>query len=124
MAANPSADEAQVRDLDRAWNKAYQDKDASALANVLANDWLGLTPEHDSVTRKQLLEDQQNVPPDAQVSFQNGSLHLLGDVAVTTGETKVEAEDTYIHQRFTRVYAKRNGQWQAVAVQVIPIPLI
>lgn len=119
-----SSDEAQVKALDAAWNKAYQDRDPSALANILADDWLAFTPEHEVVTRAQLLNAQESAPPGAKVWFKQGSIYLFGVLALTTGETKVEGDDVYVHQRFTRTYLKRDGTWQAVAVQIIPIPLI
>ena len=119
-----TSDKAQVQALDRAWNKAYQDRDLSALANILADDWLAFTPEHEVVSKAQLLEAQESASPSAKVSFKQGSVHLFGTLALTTGETKVEGDDVYIHQRFTRSYLKRDGAWRAVAVQIVPIPII
>jgi len=115
------SDEARVRELDRAWNRAYLQRDIEALGRVLADDWIAFTPSHGTVTKAVLIDGQRHVPLDAEISFEEGGVHLFGDTAVTTGSTKVVAPGTNIHQRFTRVYAKRGGRWQAVAVQIVPI---
>ena len=114
-------DEKAVRGLDRAWNEAYVQRDVAALARVLADDWLGLTPQHEIVTKEMLLESQRQAPSDVEVSFYDGTLHDFGNTAVTTGRTTVKGPGVFVDQRFTRVYAKRQGQWRAVAVQVVPI---
>ena len=114
-------DEETVRELDRAWNEAYVRRDVAALARVLADDWLGLTPQHEVVTKERLLESQRQAPSDVEVSFHESTLHGFGTTAVTTGRTTVKGPGVSIDQRFTRVYAKRNGRWQAVAVQVVPL---
>ncbi len=114
-------DEARVRELDRAWNEAYVRRDVGALARVLADDWIGLTPQHEIVTKERLLESQRQAPSDVEVSFHDGTLHGFGNTAVTTGRTTVKGLGLFIDQRFTRVYTKCNGRWQAVAVQVVPI---
>jgi len=116
-----NSDEAQVKALDAAWNQAYQNRDLETLERILAADWIGLTPEHEVITRAQLLEGQKSAPLDTKIAFKRGSVHLFGSFAISTGETKVEGGDIYIHQRFTRSYLKRNGTWQAIAVQIVPI---
>lgn len=122
---NPDvSDEDQVRQLDEAWNRAYLTRDTAALASILAEDWVAFTPEHHVIGRAQLIEGQRSAPEGAKISFEEGTLHVFGDTAVTTGSTEVTAADVYLHQRFTRIYAKRGGRWEAVAVQVVPIHIV
>ena len=68
-----------------------------------------------------LLESQRQAPADVEVSFHESTLHGFGSAAVTTGRTIVKGPGVFIDQRFTRVYARRDGRWQAVAVQVVPV---
>lgn len=111
-----------VRQLDRAWHRAYLNRDLAALEAILADDWIAFTAEQRAVTRAELLEGQRNAPEGARISFEEGTLHVFGATAITTGSTEVIAVDVHIRQRFTRIYAKREGRWQAVAVQLVPIP--
>lgn len=116
-------DEEAVRQLDRAWNRAYQERDLALLAETLADDWIGLTPAQEVITKEILLESQRQAPPPEEVesSFEEGAVYLFGSTAVTTGQVTIKTAETSIQQRFTRIYAKRNGQWKAVAVQVVPL---
>ncbi len=115
------SDEDQVRQLDGDWNRAYLHRDLAALERILAEDWVAFTPEHRLVGRAQLIESQRSAPEGATISFEEGTVHVFGDTAVTTGSTEVTAADVHLHQRFTRIYAKRRGRWKAVAVQIAPI---
>ena len=114
-------DETLVTDLDRAWNDAYLYRERERLRDVLAEDWVGIFPNGETLTRERLIAVA--APPDAEVkqTFSDFSLHLFGDTAVTTGRVEVEADDETVRQRFMRVYAKRYGRWWAVAVQVVPV---
>ncbi len=116
-------DEDAVRQLGRAWNRAYQERDSALLAETLADDWVGLTPAQEVITKEMLLESQRQAPPPEEVEsrFETGPSYLYGDTAVTTGQVSIKTAGTFIQQRFTRIYAKRNGQWKAVAVQVVPL---
>ncbi len=114
-------DEVQVGALDEAWNEAYRRRDVGALEHILAADWLGLTPAHEVVTRAQLIEGQRQAAAEAEITFQRGAVYVFGDTAVSTGSTKVSAPGVDIHQRFTRICVKREGRWQAIAVQLVPL---
>ena len=108
-----------VSNLDHAWNGAYQNKDVEALERVLAEDWVAFIPEGHKLTKPEILEA---VPhnPDAQLTFDEFEVTLFGDTAITRGRLTAVGAETR-RQRFFRVYARRQGQWQAVSVQVVPI---
>ena len=114
-------DETLVTGLDRAWNEAYALRERERLREVLAEDWLGVFPNGHTLTREQLIAAV--APPDLQVeqTFSGFTLRLFGNTAVTTGRVDVKAGDETVQQRFLRVYAKREGRWWAVAVQVVPV---
>ena len=108
-----------VSRLDHTWNGAYQNKDAEALERVLAEDWVAFIPEGRKLTKPEILEA---VPhnPDAQLTFDEFEVTLFGDTAITRGRLTAVGAETR-RQRFLPVYAQRQGQWQAVSVQVVPI---
>ncbi len=123
MHVTQKSDLEQVEALDEAWNRAYVERDPQALDRLLADDWVGLTPGHDVITKEVLLGGQRQASAEAVITFTRGELRVFGDAAVTTGSTTVSAPGVAVAQRFTRIWSRRNGRWQAVAVQIVPLPL-
>ena len=117
------SDEEVIQQLDQRWNRAYQERNLALLNEVLADDWVGLMSTHEAITKEVSLESQRQAPPPEEVEsmFETGPGYLYGDTAVTTGQVMIKTAENFIQQRFTRIYAKRDGQWRAVAVQVVPL---
>ncbi|GAA4023441.1 hypothetical protein GCM10022631_42700 [Deinococcus rubellus] len=102
--------------LDDAWNAAYTSRDTQALAELIADDWLGFLPDGAAVGKAALLR-ALSVYPDELLVFERRAAQVCGDTAFTRGQLSTNG----VHaQGFLRVYARRAGQWQAVAVQVVP----
>jgi hypothetical protein len=57
--------------------------------------------------------------------FDEITLRIFGEVAILTGRLSGQMQESDgindINQRYMRVYAKRNGRWQAVATQVTKV---
>jgi len=113
------SDEIEVLRLDEAWNEAYRRRDRRPLADILAEDFSALTPSNEPVTKVALMVD----PPGRarSVAFTDQEVHVFGDAAISRGRLRLELEDRVVDQRFLRVFAKRDGRWQAVSVAVTPI---
>lgn len=109
-------DIAEVLRLDEGWNAAYCQHDRSPLAAILAEDFAGLSPSGEPVTKASLMLD----PPGRarSVVFSDQEAWIYGDAAVSRGRLRLELEDRSLDQWFLRVFAKRNGRWQAVSVAV------
>ena len=58
---------------------------------------------------------------DATLEVSEFALRVFGDTAVTLGRVRISGATFTVDQRFMRVWARRSGVWQAVAVQVVPI---
>ncbi len=121
-----SEDEAEIRRLDREWNEAYPRRDLSALGRVLADDWRSIDGRGLVITKEELLERVRTAPPQLDAhEFDEFHLRLFGDSAVVTGRLSGSGTQDGVpfkfSQRFTRVYARRDGIWQAVATQVTPV---
>lgn len=102
--------------LDDAWNTAYISRDTRALAELIADDWLGFLPDGAAVGKAALLRAIA-VYPDEVLVFERRAAQVCGDTAFTRGQLSANG----VHaQGFLRVYARRAGRWQAVAVQVVP----
>jgi ketosteroid isomerase-like protein len=113
-------DEAQILRLDSEWNEAYRRHDRSPLAHILADDFTGLTASNEPITKAILMIN----PPGARAwsaTFSEQYVRVFGDTGISRGRLQLESDDRRIDQRFLRVYAKRDGTWQAVSVAVTPI---
>jgi ketosteroid isomerase-like protein len=115
-------DEGQILRLDNEWNEAYRRRNRAPLAHILADDFTGLTALGEPITKALLM-----VNPSGQgvksVTFSEQFVHVFGDTGISRGRLQLELEDgrIAIDQRFLRVFAKRDGTWQAVSVAVTPV---
>jgi ketosteroid isomerase-like protein len=115
-------DEAQILRLDSEWNEAYRRRDRSPLAHILADDFTGLTTLGEPIT-KALLMINPSTEGVKSVIFSEQYVHVFGGTGVSRGRLQIGMEDgrIAIDQRFLRVFAKRDGIWQAVSVAVTPV---
>lgn len=114
-------DEAQILRLDNEWNEAYRRRDRSPLAHILADDFTGLTASGEPITKALLM-----INPPGQVksvTFIEQYVRVFGGTGISRGRLQLESEDDriVIVQRFLRVFARRDGIWQAVSVAVTPV---
>jgi ketosteroid isomerase-like protein len=117
--ATLAEDEAHLRLLDCAWNEAYRRHDRASLADILAEDFTGIAPSGEPVSKTPLMLD----PPGRAKSlrFSEQFVRAFGDAGVSRGRLELELDDRRVDQRFLRVYAKRRGVWRAVSVAVTPV---
>ena len=114
-------DEAQILSLDDAWNTAYRRHDRQPLSDILADDFTGVTPSGDPISKAVLMV---NPPGTARsVTFSEQFVRVFGDAAISRGRLRLELEDRFVDQRFLRVFAKREGYWLAVSVSVSPVAI-
>ena len=119
MATREDEDEAEVLRLDSAWNEAYRRHDRRPLADILAEDFAGVLPSGDAITKAALMVD----PPGRanSVTFSDQAVLVFGDTAISRGRLRLELPDRRVDQWFLRVFSKRDGRWQAVSVAVTPV---
>lgn len=110
-----TADVRTVEQLDRAWNEAYERNDRAQLGGILADDFEAVAADGETISKAQLMEPS---PAPRSIAFTERSLRHHGRTAITRGRLRLEHEGGAVDQRFMRVYAKRDGRWRAVAVQV------
>jgi ketosteroid isomerase-like protein len=114
----PAEDEALILRLDNEWNEAYRRRDRSPLAHILADDFSGLTPSGEPITKALLMGGDPGTGVVKLVSFSEQYVRVFGDTAISRGRLQLEFDDHQTDQRFLRVFAKRDGIWQAVSVAV------
>ena len=131
---NPVAVEAEIVKLDKDWASASQRHDADTVRKILADDLVMTYPDGTVGTKADELSDIERSAMTAESwDVSDTKVTVLGpDAAFITGQAVIKngkykdaktnkTIDVSGHYRFTDVYARRNGQWQAVASQTTQV---
>ena len=131
---NPVAIEAEITRLETEWNTGSQKHDANAVRKILADDLIITYPDGNTGTKSSELSDIESgaFTADGWLMSDTKVTVLSGDAAFITGRSVIKngkykdakskkVLDISGEYRFTDVYARRNGQWQAVASQATKI---
>jgi ketosteroid isomerase-like protein len=110
-----------------AWDKAIVRKDRAAVEANMADDFRSIdgagTVETRPVFVDGLMDAKLTIDPYTVEDF---DVRLFGDVALLSGRTKMTGrfggKPFTSHYRYIDVYAKRNGRWQIVSVQITRLP--
>ncbi|WP_027480618.1 nuclear transport factor 2 family protein [Deinococcus pimensis] len=110
-----------VEDVNARWNRAYRERDAGALEDVFAPDWVGVLPDMTVVPRAEMLERAVTNPP-ATLTFTDEVTRVFGDTATVHGLLTISGDEGERRQRYLRVFTRRGGRWWAVLAQVMVLP--
>ena len=119
----PSGEEGRIIALESAWDQAEQNKDANALANLLADNIVYVDYDGSMSTKKQLLADVKSADVTGeQINNEGVTVRLYGNnVAVSTGiyrDKGMEKGKPFSRRgRFTNVWMNQNGKWECIASQ-------
>jgi ketosteroid isomerase-like protein len=102
---------------------ATLNNDPAYFERVLADDYMGTGLSGEVTDKAQTIANTKAGDPKFEsLSYEDQKVRVYGDTAVATGRAilkgKVQGQDINGPVRFTRVYAKRDGNWQLVAFQV------
>jgi len=122
-----SADEIQIKQLERAWNQAEMKQEVGAVDNLLADSLVYTDYDGSFMNKKEYMK--WVVAPDQKADhlYDEGlSVRVYGNAAVVTGiyrESGTNKGKQYvIRARYTDTWIKQNGVWQCVASQSTLIP--
>ncbi len=119
--------EQQLKQTEDDWAKAIKDKEAATLRRIIAEDWVG-TDDKGKVSNREQAISQLTANPDVIESNENFDMQVrvYGNTAVVIGGARERGTrngtaytDTY---RWTDVFVKRGGRWQAVVSQFAKVP--
>ena len=119
--------EQQLKQMEDDWQKATRTKDAALLKRIIAEDWVATDDKGKALNREQYIS-QTTSNTDVVQSNENTDMQVrvYGNTAVVTGGLTEKGTrkgtaytDTY---RWTDVFVKRGGQWQAVVSQWVKVP--
>ena len=125
---NPVAIEAEITRIEKEWSAAAQRHDAEAVGKYLADDLVMTYPDGTTGTKSSELRDIASGAmtvdsweiADTKVTVLGpDSAFITGRGIIKNGKYKAPESKTAVNisgeYRFTDVYARRNGQWLAVA---------
>ena len=119
--------EQQLKQMEDDWAKAIKNKEAATLRRIIAEDWVG-TDDKGKVSNREHGISQIIANPDVIESNENFDMQVrvYGNTAVVIGGARERGTrngtaytDTY---RWTDVFLKRGGHWQAVVSQWMKAP--
>ena len=121
--AQASPEEATLMQIERDWGNALVKADTAALDRILAADYVSTSEDGQMQTKAQELANFKS----GQRKFESFTINemkvrILGDAAIvhgmSTDKSNYKGKDTSGQYRWTDVFAKRGGRWQAVATHV------
>ena len=120
-AQSDRAAERALLSLERRWLAAEDNPDS--LDVILADDFVHVLPSG-FVTKRQQIAFLRSHPARVQGTKRFAQLHvrIYGEAGVVTGIVVATAPDGRVRKTaFTDMFARRNGRWQAVNAQELPL---
>lgn len=121
--AKPSGEEGRIIALESAWDQAEQNRDATALAGLLADSLVYVDYDGSLSNKQQFLASiKSGDVTSEQINNEGVTVRLYNDnVAVSNGiyrDKGVEKGKPFQRRgRFTNVWLKQNGAWRCIASQ-------
>lgn len=112
----------QIVDMERQSKEASLRRDSDFSLRTLADDYVAITPLGQITTKKETISVRRS----GQLRYEAMNVtdmvvRVYGDTAVVTARADVKGhqlgEDFSGPYRYTRVWVRRNGQWQTVSYQ-------
>lgn len=108
--------------------KAWVDGDRPTIERIIAPEWALTGPTGAVSTRAEVLADvfERRIHRIQRIEIDDVGVRVFGEAAVVTGRThgvgEVGGTSYDVRIRFTDVFVRRGGQWQAVASHASLIP--
>jgi len=125
-AADLSATQQKLIDLEAAWSKAQVEKDVAALSSIIADDWTAQDDSGKVTDKAQMLADiKSGKLAWSSVNNRDEHVRVMGTVAVVQGaddeKSTDNGKDTSGAYTWMDVFEKHGGKWVAVASQVTKV---
>ncbi|MDO1559306.1 nuclear transport factor 2 family protein [Brevundimonas sp. 2R-24] len=125
-AAPADADVAALEALNARWLNAYISDDRAALDAILAEDFMVIRPNGTMGDRDSVINADRSAL--RAVRWENLQIRVQGDIAYVAARTiftRAEPDGTerVVSNDYLDVYARRDGQWKAIAAYVVRRPI-
>src|SRR5919197_3016024 len=121
-----SSDEQALRTIEQQLARAWTEHDRTFVESVLAPEWSVTQADGSMLDRQTVLGKFFDAITFNTIVIDDVGVNVFGDTAVVRGRTKVsgtfDGAPVSACIRFTDVFIKRNGRWQAVASHASPAP--
>ena len=109
-----------LQGMEQAWLDAEKNHDAAAFEKLVADDWIGMSPDGKRQTKAERAAEIKGTHI-ASATLGDMKVRVFGDTAVVTGTddevSMTDGKRSNEHYVWTDVFVKRNGKWLAVASQ-------
>src|SRR5215203_904915 len=114
--------EQDVREMERQWRQAWLAADAAALDRIHAEDYTAIPNIGTVSTKPEVMADvRRGAFRYTRMEHSEMTVRIYGTTGVVLGRTINEGHrgdrDVSGDFRYTRIYVKRNGRWQAILAQ-------
>jgi uncharacterized protein (TIGR02246 family) len=122
------ADVSRLRAIQQELADAWIARDRAALERLIAPDWVVTHVQGERRTRDEVLRDmlESDATRIDSMIADDIDVRVFGEAAVVTGRTQargIQSGSAFnVRLRFTDVFVRRNGAWQAVASHATLLP--
>jgi RNA polymerase sigma factor (sigma-70 family) len=113
-AAPKTDDQIDLEMLERAWADAIGRRDTAVVSRILADDFEGIGPTGSPWSKADYLADLAHNRLGGENRLIETKVRLFGEMGVVT--CFIELKPLESSERFMKVYARRRGRWQCVAL--------
>jgi ketosteroid isomerase-like protein len=127
QAADSHADDsAYIRQAESDWAESVVTRDAGALERIVADDFVGISPNGSRYTKADEIKSYKSEPNSYVFNHLNHvDIRFYGDTAVAQGDEgwkkKDGSEGRYV---WTDTWLRRNGKWQVIAAEDLIAPSV
>ena len=112
----------QIEALEQQWRNALVTNNVGQMDHLLADDYIGITSNGTVETKTQALDQRRaGTVRITRLDLTDTHVRVYGDTAVVTSLADLEgtngASNISGEYRYTRVYARRLGQWKIVSFE-------
>jgi ketosteroid isomerase-like protein len=113
-----TSDHAALLALNDDYIRSVQHGDVRRFTEILADDFLCSLPDGSLIDRAQFLARTAQPVTIANLQAHEVNVRLLGDFAIIHARTTYTADGRSASGRYTDVWARPEGRWQAVSAHV------
>ena len=111
-----------IKKIEHEWTDAQKTRDAAKLAEIIADDWIGLGYDGNRSNKQDFIEGVKSGASKLEsFTFGDMDVKIVGNVAIVQGgdteKSSTHGEDTSGKWAWMDVFVKRDGKWQAVRSQ-------
>ena len=114
-----TSDDEVLQRLNSDYVASVQHSDAARFDEILADDFFCTLPDGTFLDRSQFLVHTARPVAISNLTAHDVNLRVMGDFAIIHARTTYTQPDGHTGEgRYTDVWARRNGEWRAVAAHV------